>query len=178
MESNNPITNNNSIDFDIFSELVNQDRRNLKSNSTYEEDFDLNNFYIYREGYLTNLIKVDPDKFFMLIDEKLIIDIDSTNNLGRTPLHVACYYHSSDIVKKLIMLGSNLNKRDVLGNTPLHYSSCINNLNITKLLIVNGADFKLKNNLGRSALDFATLNVNFDMINFLSKVEAYNLTKN
>ena len=94
MESNNPITNNNSIDLDIFSELVNRDRRNLKSNSTYEEDFDLNNFYIYREGYLTNLIKVDPDKFFLLIDEKLIIDIDSTNNLGRTPLHVACHSHS------------------------------------------------------------------------------------
>ncbi len=69
-------------------------------------------------------------------------DLNSLDDLGRTPLHVAVAYHSTEIVKLLIDAGADINRREEFqgGRTSLYYAIDRENLENVKLLIAAGAD--------------------------------------
>jgi hypothetical protein len=46
---------------------------------------------------------------------------DSPNKENITPLHLACYYQYTLIIKYLIEIGADPNYKDILGNTAFHY---------------------------------------------------------
>jgi len=50
------------------------------------------------------------------------INIDSVNNEGQTPLHVAASKGNNEVVKILVSLGADINAKDTDGNTPLMLS--------------------------------------------------------
>ena len=53
----------------------------------------------------------------------------------RTPLHMACGGANMKIVKALILLGAEIDAKDVGGETPLHTASNIGRPDVVKYLI-------------------------------------------
>ena len=49
------------------------------------------------------------------------VNPNSPNKENITPLHLACYYQFSKIIKFLIEVGADPNYKDSLGNTAFHY---------------------------------------------------------
>lgn len=72
---------------------------------------------------------------------------------GWTPLHLACHYGQSAIVRLLIDSGADVNAiaENAIGNTPLMAAIAGRNAEIIKLLIDTGADPKIKDKNGYDA---------------------------
>ncbi|HET7179366.1 MAG TPA: ankyrin repeat domain-containing protein [Chryseosolibacter sp.] len=72
---------------------------------------------------------------------------------GWTPLHLACHYGQSAIVRLLIDSGADVNTiaANAIGNTPLMAAIAGRNAEIIKLLIDTGADPKIKDKNGYDA---------------------------
>ncbi len=61
-----------------------------------------------------------------------------------------------DLVKKLIALGEDVNKKS-LGKTPAIYAARYNQVEILKVLIANGADLSIKSNSGYTIAEIAEM---------------------
>ncbi|WP_097046620.1 ankyrin repeat domain-containing protein [Flagellimonas pacifica] len=61
-----------------------------------------------------------------------------------------------DMVKKLIDLGEDVNKKS-MGMAPVHFAARYNKAEILKLLIANGADFKKRCDKGYTPKKYAEL---------------------
>ena len=83
-------------------------------------------FYVAKRGY-TNLLK-------SLIQRG--IDINRTNERGKTPLHLCA--NKRRAAKVLIENGALINAQDNEGKTPLHYAK---NQQVIDMLLENGADY-------------------------------------
>jgi ankyrin repeat protein len=72
---------------------------------------------------------------------------------GWTPLHLACHYGQSAIVRLLINSGADVNAiaENAIGNTPIMAAIAGRNAEIIKLLIDIGADPKIKDKNGYDA---------------------------
>ena len=73
----------------------------------------------------------------------------------------------TEIVKKLIALGENVNKKSN-GMTPLMYAAKFNRVEILELLIANGAKLKIKTENGYTAMKYAELSKANDAIDALN----------
>ncbi|EAY23368.1 ankyrin repeat protein, putative [Trichomonas vaginalis G3] len=82
------------------------------------------------------------------------VDLNMRNDDHSTPLHIACYYNSIDVVKFLLSLdGIDINAQDNYGNTPLHDATSRNNREIVEILLgFRGIDTKIKNNRGKTPM--------------------------
>ena len=69
----------------------------------------------------------------------IISDIEVANRHGHTCLMIACYKGHFKIVKYLIDIGADVNRKSVKGNTALHDCAESGSLEIMKLLIGSGA---------------------------------------
>jgi ankyrin repeat protein len=52
------------------------------------------------------------------------MQLEAEDANGRTPLHYACYYSSSEVVSELCHWCADVNHVDVKGRTPLHVVVC------------------------------------------------------
>ncbi len=69
---------------------------------------------------------------------------------GRTPLHMAVFNGSEEIVELLLSAGANPNAQDKKGVTALNTARSFNGLeSICRMLIAAGADPDLKDNEGK-----------------------------
>jgi ankyrin repeat protein len=67
-------------------------------------------------------------------------NINFTNSIGWTPLHIASYKSNVEVMKALLRHADiNINCTDSIGQTPLHIASSKDNLEIIKLLLNYGA---------------------------------------
>ena len=74
---------------------------------------------------------------------------NAVDTSGWTALHYASCYGATDVVKELLALGADVDRRNDVGNTPLIIRSSITiTADIAALLIEAGADVKLRNNYG------------------------------
>lgn len=80
-------------------------------------------------------------------------DIDSSDILGRTPLHLAVRFPG--MVGFLVAEGASLNVRDHLSNTPLHSAIWVQSAETVEILVAAGADVDVKNTAGHTPLDLA-----------------------
>jgi ankyrin repeat protein len=89
-------------------------------------------------------------------------DVNAQDNMGKTPLHMACKKGSVKYIRILIENGADVNAKDNNGNTPLHkicrrifpYYDILANINkFCKILIDHGIDTTILNNNGDSALN-------------------------
>jgi len=85
--------------------------------------------------------------------------LDSTNNIGATPLHVAVLNERPEIVKLLLERGAPVNAVDKTKETPLHYWAVIDGLDlIAKLLSGAGAEIDAINMTAETPLYLAAKN--------------------
>lgn len=66
-------------------------------------------------------------------------ELDSGDNDGRTPLHIACQQGNSDIVRLLVHKGANVEAKSHEGNTPLRVACLSMRKEIARYLIERGA---------------------------------------
>ena len=83
------------------------------------------------------------------------IDMDTTNDYGYTPLHIAAKNNSAEVIDKFIAAGANLNAIDKNGWTPLHIASRYNYVVIAKKLIAAKVDLNATDNNRKTPLHIA-----------------------
>ncbi|MCS7244590.1 MAG: ankyrin repeat domain-containing protein [candidate division WOR-3 bacterium] len=115
---------------------------------------------IYKNSYSQELI-VSTSKGELSKVKDLIkkgADINSKNEYGKTPLHIAVENNYEDIVKVLLENKADVNIKDNNGNTPLHIAVMKGNEYIIKELLKNGANENIKNNDGKTPKELAIEN--------------------
>jgi ankyrin repeat protein len=113
-------------------------------------------------------------------------NVDTPGLFGETALHKACRDGHTDIVKLLITLHADVNKKSEPtmplyghGARPIHYVSTTNNVTIARMLIQAGAHINKKNLMtGDTALHYASQTGCYDMAHMLidsgAKLDAQN----
>ncbi len=76
--------------------------------------------------------------------------INAKDNMGETPLHLACENGALFAAEKLIEYKADINAQDIDGETPLHYACRKGKKDIIVLLIKNGANITVKNSAGKT----------------------------
>ena len=79
-------------------------------------------------------------------------DVNAADILGRTALHVACFYNRKQIAELLIAHGADVKARDSDGLTPLHAAVLAANPEIATLLLAKGADVNAQTETGMTPL--------------------------
>lgn len=83
-------------------------------------------------------------------------DIDGTDILGRTALHLAVRHPG--MVSFLVSEGASLEVRDHLSNTPLHKAIWVHSPETVAILVASGANVNARNIAGYTPLDLAIRN--------------------
>jgi ankyrin repeat protein len=107
----------------------------------------------------------------------LMLDINTRDESGNTPLHLAVQDNHPEIVSFLIANGAELNVENTseynpfvntpFGNTPLHLAVQNNRPEIVSFLITNGAKVNVKNVSGNTPLHLAVQNNRPEIVSFL-----------
>ncbi|GEQ85127.1 ankyrin repeat-containing protein [Patiriisocius marinistellae] len=102
--------------------------------------------------------------------ENLGVNVNTTNEDGRNPLHnIANNNEEKEVYNYFISKGVNVNKQDINGNSPFMIAANSNNLEIIKLLSSEIDNINLKNKNGQSALTKAVSGNTTETIAFLLK---------
>lgn len=70
--------------------------------------------------------------------------IDSRDNDGKTPLHIAAEYGRNEMIELLLSRKADVNSKTVFNLTPLHFAAAYGRKNAVELLIAKGADLNIK----------------------------------
>lgn len=96
---------------------------------------------------------------FEMLKELITVNfkvVDSTDEVGYTPLHWALIRENWEIAKFLIVKGADVNRQGTDGGSPMHCAANHENIEIIKLLLKNGAQKDLKNIWGNTPLCLAS----------------------
>lgn len=106
--------------------------------------------------------------------------VNSLNDNGWTPLHLACANIGKkttiEIVKLLIDNGADVNSKEVRGWTPLHLATENGNIEVVKMLIEEGADVNPSGYMEFNPLHQASLNGDINIIKLLIKKGCYTMS--
>lgn len=80
---------------------------------------------------------------------------DAKDEMGRTPLHLACHGGHIEMVKYLMAKGANIEAKFANGSTALYWAIPEGHIDVVKLLLAAGADIQAKQNDGTSLLHIA-----------------------
>uniref|UniRef100_A0A1X7SNH8 Uncharacterized protein n=1 Tax=Amphimedon queenslandica TaxID=400682 RepID=A0A1X7SNH8_AMPQE len=95
------------------------------------------------------------------------VNIDHTNEEGRTALMLACERGHEDIVHSLLSAGANVNIQDNKGWTALMRASEHNHISIIHMLLEANANPHLKKSNGSNAVVIASYNGNCEVVELL-----------
>ncbi|KAI8778663.1 ankyrin repeat and KH domain-containing protein mask, partial [Biomphalaria glabrata] len=99
-------------------------------------------------------------------------EVNQKDNVGKTPLNIACKNGHTDIVKLLIKAHAEVNEKDIDGETPLIIACRNNSLEILQLLLESTAKVDKCNRNGDTALMIATQNGCTNTVRELIKANA------
>ena len=85
-----------------------------------------------------------------------------------TPLGMAIQKGETDLVKKLIEYGADVNEKS-FGMTPLMIAARYNKVEIIRFLLANGASINSKDDKGFTALKYAELSLANDAVSLLKQ---------
>ena len=84
------------------------------------------------------------------------VDLDSMDpTMGRTPLHYASDYGHTNIVKRLLDAGVDINKQDQYGRSAIQLAAMYGHLTTARALLAHRANINLTDRWGKSPLDSA-----------------------
>lgn len=114
---------------------------------------------------------------------KTVLDADrgllqSTNELGKTPLHYAASHNRLDSMQALVTYELDINAQDDTGLTALHICAGRNMRPLLRFLIRHGADVSIQDDFGDTALHHAAMKGSVECVNDLLKVRVDPWTKN
>ena len=102
-------------------------------------------------------------------------DINSTDDSGCTPLHLASlgfYFKDGTALRLLLEHNADLNVRTTDGRTPLYVASEWGTLEVARLLLKHGADLEVKDERGKTALQIAAENGHEKVVELLREYGA------
>jgi uncharacterized protein len=117
----------------------------------------------------------DFDKLESLLNSG--IDINSRDEVQRTPLIYAAYVSNNSMLKYLIKKGANLNEVDYKGCTALIYAGYYGDLLNVKDLIDAGADMFIRDSANFSAYEYAKNFKFYDVAELLKSKGADDMTR-
>ncbi len=86
------------------------------------------------------------------------MDLETTDNIGQTPLHIASIYGRPKVVELLLSKGANPNTKDNLGRTPMFAASSFGHNKIVNLLEqYNAKGIKGKSRVGYVCFGWSNL---------------------
>ena len=83
------------------------------------------------------------------------MSVNVSHGGGYTALHHATMFNRTDVIKRLVDVGADVNRQNRYEDTPLHLAARHNNTEAVRLLLDNGADINLKNRTNKTPLDVA-----------------------
>jgi len=83
--------------------------------------------------------------------------VQSSDAMGRTPLHRAVIEGKDALATQLILNGAEVNRRDSSGMAPLDWALMFGRIAVATLLIEKGADLSLRDSEGKTALHRAAM---------------------
>ena len=92
----------------------------------------------------------------ILFKEKPHVDLETEDNLGRTPLSWAAWQGKEAVVKVLLENGAEIEARDFDGQTPLLLAAISGYEAIVELLLKDGANIEAQDRSGQTPLSLAT----------------------
>lgn len=110
----------------------------------------------------TRCANLDVIKFLM----KIIGDINSRDDRGRTLLHSAVKSGSLDTIKYIVASGVDVNVRDGDGCTALHLAPIFGKLDTIKYLVECGIDINVRDNNGRTVLYSIIILQDLDVVRY------------
>jgi ankyrin repeat protein len=84
-----------------------------------------------------------------------LVNANTHNAFGSTPLHFAAYNKQPEVAEELIKRGADLNALNNDGMTPLHDAVTVGSRPVVQLLLRHGADARLRNAAGQDAVEYA-----------------------
>lgn len=112
------------------------------------------------------------DEILRLSKTKPSWSVDSRDQKGRTPLHLAAEKGNIRSVRVLVEGGADRNARCNDGRTPLHRAAATGDRRMVEMLLEIGADPTITDDRGRSSLDIARdeghVSASFHIFSFLS----------
>lgn len=121
-------------------------------------------------------INDDPSRIYSLICSGA--NIEAVNNLGYTPLLLACIYGKTNIAIYLINSGSNLEVEDCNGNSALIIAATNNNISIVNHLLLKDINTNVQNKQGFTAILISSQYQDLIVFELLLKKGANPLIKN
>lgn len=103
--------------------------------------------------------EICADRLLDVFDDEVTL---LTDNLGRTPLHIAAMKDHVDCVQFLLGHSAEINAQDSKGHTPLMTSASEGSLNSVELLLNMKSDVTLVDHYGHTALHLACMNKRSD----------------
>ena len=118
---------------------------------------------------LDEMLKKEYPTFISFLDWclKQGVDIEVSDNYGRTPLHWAVRNGHTEVVKLLFAAGAQIEVRDNDGRTPLILAALHKHTKIMKLLLKAGAQVEVKDNSGSTPLHWAVCSGNAEVVKLL-----------
>ena len=89
-----------------------------------------------------------------MLREGMPVDVSGGN--GFTALHYATLFDRTDVIKRLVDEGADVNRQTRYDkDNPLYFAARCNKTEAVRLLLDNGADINLKNSENKTPLDVA-----------------------
>jgi ankyrin repeat protein len=133
-----------------------------KVNIHIDTNFSCGNKLIHRATEAHNL----PIIHFLLLCNPH--QINYTNLIGQTPLHIAAENGYTEIVQYLVQYPNiNLNALSIGGYSPLHYALLHGHNHVVGCLIQSKANVNVTNYFGKTPLHYAAYNSSLELVRYL-----------
>ncbi|VDI38295.1 Hypothetical predicted protein [Mytilus galloprovincialis] len=126
--------------------------------------------------HVTSLLGYNELSFFLVDSDKS--QVNSRDNIGRTPLHMACLKGNSAVAKLLIKSNAAVKQLDTNKVTPFMLACSSGNIELIKFLLTKNVDINAFNSFGSCPLLEACINNSVKVISVLlenkAKVDCFN----
>ncbi|WMT84150.1 ankyrin repeat domain-containing protein [Wolbachia endosymbiont of Listronotus oregonensis] len=95
------------------------------------------------------------------------VDVNSTDENGWTPLHLAAWKGQLDNARLLIEKGADINAENIFGRKPVHVAAESNNTNIIEFFLSKGMNVDDTDRYGRTPLYCASWNGHLGVVKYL-----------